>query len=132
MEPNWTSVAGMADDSYHRAKGSRARATNELKRGDLRQEREKTLTHRLDELLAESIVFDRISRICKLMAPEFIAERIGELRDNPDHDTDIQDQNVFRKEWNAALDRALGQLRIRNAVEDALRKARETPPNTRS
>jgi hypothetical protein len=76
------------------------------------------------------MVFDRIRRICEHMAPEVIAERIGELRDHPDHDTDIQNQDVFRGEWNAALDRALDQLHVRQAVEDALRKKTQTPPTT--
>ena len=73
--------------------------------------------------------FDRIQRMCEHLAPEGIAERIGELRDHPDHDTDIQNRDVFRGEWNAALDRAQDQLHIRQAVEDALRKkAQKIPP----
>ena len=44
MQPNWASVAGKADDSRHRARGSRATAADELKRRDLRKEREEMLT----------------------------------------------------------------------------------------
>jgi hypothetical protein len=127
MEPNWRSVAGKADDSHHRAKGSRATAADVLKRGNLRREREMVLTRRLDELLAESMVFDRIRRICEQMAPEVVAERIGELRDHPDYDTEIQSQDVFREQWNVAWNRALDQLSIRQVVESsALAKAQTT------
>ena len=62
------------------------------------------------------------------MDSKVVAERIGELHDNPWPNTDVIAHDVFRERRNSALDPALDELGMRQ-VEGALAKKRnQTTP----